>query len=168
MKKAPYIIFAACLMLFSACKKDSSKPGDLIIGKWQETKLDLKLVTSTDTKDTIYYSADFDSHDYIQFNKDNTADVSASAGFTITGKVYYYNVNAAVGDVEHYKYALNGNNLSLTPVLQHPTNGSTVISQVVETLTKNQMVIRTTTSNGVEYSPAYNTVVTTAYYTRAN
>jgi hypothetical protein len=83
------IIIGSFIAFLGSCKKNNVTVSNdsKIIGKWHESKLTIEQNNGTGAvHDTTFTSGAFTSADYIQFNRDNTASVSQSGIYTITGK----------------------------------------------------------------------------------
>ncbi|SHM50303.1 hypothetical protein [Mucilaginibacter sp. OK098] len=163
MKKLlPIILIGSFIAFLDACKKDNNNSQSAkIVGKWQETKLNIHESNGTAVdRDTTFPGNSFTTSDYIKFNTDKTAAVSQSGIYTITGKGHAVSEGTIDVSLINYTYEVSDSTLTLMPVLRHPTNGSggNGMESIVQ-LDATHLVLRT-----YYYSPAPFSHSETAYF----
>jgi hypothetical protein len=177
MKKI-YQLFTVALViiLFSACHKDKNTlQSGPITGKWQETKLNIHITVGTTTNaDTTLTGVNFTSADYYQFNADNTAVISQSGSFGITGKTITIQGGSVYIWLNHYDYNIVGStlNLVLIDAVPQPLNGN-VLTTSPNTIIQidNTHLILKNSFNYISTPQGTNGPVvqtTTAYFTKTN
>ncbi|WP_259071160.1 hypothetical protein HDF24_23940 [Mucilaginibacter sp. X4EP1] len=160
--KTKYILLAIVVIEFClpACKKDNKIPAmssAALLGKWNEVKLHLVENNSNGTvTDNTITAASFNANDYLQFNKDNTVNISQSAINPGDG-----NAGPDYISLTTYNYTISGSTAILTPqaILFNINIPAGSITWVVTFVDVNTIDLRYTDSNG-------NKVVSDAYYTR--
>jgi len=171
------LLFAMCALLgFYSCKKDigTVSSGELV-GKWQQTKLNLhETIGNTVVHDTTFMQDSFTSADFYQFNAGKTATISKSGNFGFGGKIIVINADVLYDWVTHYTYSVADSTVSfkVTDIPAQFTinsNGEPYNeSQDIVQLDANNLVLRYTYTNLVPGPSAVTpTLVTTRYFARA-
>ena len=164
----PIVIIGSFIAFLGSCKKDGVKTPDTgIVGKWQETKLVIRQSSGMAIdNDTVFNKISFTDADYIQFNRDKSATVSASGNYNVGGKSVVLEGGTLVTAITQYTYSIADSTLTLTfkSGFQHPTNGTTGPESQTATIKQTDathLIIRT-----YSISPAPFIHQETAYYTR--
>jgi hypothetical protein len=168
MKKLlPIILIGSFIAFLDACKKDNNNSQSAkIVGKWQETKLNIHESNGTAVDhDTTFTGNSFTASDYIQFNMDKTAAVSQSGIYGITGKSEAIDGGTIKIAVNEYTYSIADSTLTLKSQFLHPTssNGGTADfeTEIITQLDATHLVLHTHT---YYYSPAPFSHSETAYF----
>lgn len=150
--KKPYLFIIVSLVAgLAGCKKNNANPQSEIVGKWFETKLTISEASNGHTtRDTAFAGGDFTPADYYLFNNDNTALISQSGVYNVTGKSMAVIGGAAPLATTEYKYQLTDSTVLLNAVFIHPTNGSNAtqysLNETIVQLDAAHLVLRSTYS----------------------
>jgi hypothetical protein len=176
MKKNYLNIALGLLLALTACKKDiGSVNSGSLVGKWQQTKLNLhETIGNTVTRDTTFVKDSFTSADFYQFNAGKTATISKSGNFGFGGKIIVLNADVLYDFVTHYAYSVADSTVSfhvtdIPPQFTVNSNGDLYNqSQTIVQLDAKNLVLRYSYTN---MAPGPNavapTLVTTRYFIRA-
>ena len=171
----PLLIITCLVFVFSSCTKDnkSANTAGQLAGKWQETTLTLHQVIGGDAvRDTSFTSVSFLPGDFYQFNTDNTAVISQSGVYAFGGKVSTIDGGTTSLTVNHYKYSVADNmvTLTFTAPLTTPNNIQEALTKTesIVLLDDTHLILSTYASNANIPGASTNvsSLTTIAYFTR--
>jgi hypothetical protein len=160
------LLTAVIILCFNACKKDSNGGSNQIVGKWNESKLEIEVANSTPVaRDTTFTATSFTKDDYFQFTSDKKATFSQSGIYSITGKAIAISGGTVDIGLAHFTWSIAGAALTLNVTDRFPltqnANGPTSKTQTIVQLDATHLVLRVT-----DYSGQPLGLTTTSYFTK--